>query len=125
MKVAPRDVLLSVIAKQPKVAFDGVPDEYEVVRAVVRVERGGHLVEETVDCHTPGIPEWGFGVDVDTGCPPSIAMQLLARGEITATGDVEPEVAVPAEPFFAELAKRNIKGECGVNTHELLQHAVV
>lgn len=115
VKVSPRDLLLQVAAKLPKVEFSGVPDEYEVVRAVVRGVRGGRKVEEIVDCHTPGLPEWGVGVDVDTGCPPSIVVQMLARGEITATGVVAPEVAIPAEPFFAELAKRRMRVERQVN----------
>jgi saccharopine dehydrogenase-like NADP-dependent oxidoreductase len=107
-KVSPRAVLQAVLARQPKVSWDGEPDEYEVVRAVVRGVEGGELVEHTVDCHTPGIPTWGFGVDVDTGCPPSIVMQMLARGQITGRGTLPPEVAVPAEPFFAELLKRGM-----------------
>lgn len=111
-KVTPRSVLLRVLAGLPKAEpFTGVPNEYEVVRAVVRGKRGGKLIEETVDCHTPGIPEWGFGVDVDTGCPPSIAMQMLARGEITGVGTLPPEIAIPPEPFFHELAKRKMKVE--------------
>lgn len=111
-KVSPREVLLKVLGKLPKAPpFTGVPNEYEVVRAVVRGEIGGRSVEETVDCHTPGMPEWGYGVDVDTGCPPSIAMQMLARGEIEGTGTLAPEVAIPAEPFFRELEKRKMKIE--------------
>ena len=39
-----------------------------------------------------------MGVDVDTGCPPSIAMQLLLRGEITGRGVLPAERAVPAGP---------------------------
>jgi saccharopine dehydrogenase-like NADP-dependent oxidoreductase len=106
--VIPQDVLLALAARLPKVEWSGVPDEYEVLRAVVRGEVGGQSIEATVDCHTPGIPEWGLGVDVDTGCPPSIAMQLLARGDITARGVLPPERAIPPEPFFAELKKRHM-----------------
>jgi saccharopine dehydrogenase-like NADP-dependent oxidoreductase len=114
-KVTPRDVLLRVLAGLPKAPpFTGVPNEYEVVRAVVRGVANGKRIEETVDCHTPGLPEWGFGVDVDTGCPPSIAMQMLARGEITGIGALPPEVAIPAEPFFRELEKRKMKVERSV-----------
>ena len=49
-----------------------------------------------------------MGIDVDTGCPPSIAMQMILRGEITARGVLPAERAVPPEPFFAELRKRGM-----------------
>jgi saccharopine dehydrogenase-like NADP-dependent oxidoreductase len=44
-----------------------------------------------------------------TGVPLSIASQMLAKGEISRLGVLPSEVAVKPEPFFAELAKRNIK----------------
>ena len=108
VKVSPRAVLQRVVARQPKPQFEGEPDEYEIVRAVVRGTERAERVEYTVDCHTPGIPIWGLGIDVDTGCPPSIVMQMLARGQITARGALPSEQAVPAEPFFAELLKRGM-----------------
>jgi lysine 6-dehydrogenase len=107
-QVVPRDVLLALLAKQPKADAGGVPDEYEVLRVIVRGLRGGHKVEEVLDCHCPGIPKWHLGVDVDTGCPPSIFVQMLARGEIAARGVLPPEVAIPAEPFFRELIARGM-----------------
>lgn len=57
----------------------------------------------------PGIPEWGLGVDVDTGCPPSIVAQMLVRGEIDARGVLPPERAVAPELFFRELKTRGIR----------------
>jgi saccharopine dehydrogenase-like NADP-dependent oxidoreductase len=107
-KIVPRDFLLKVLAGIERPSYDGIPDEYEIVRALVRGVRGNKVVEEIVDCHVPGVPSWGFGIDVDTGCPPSIAMQMLARGEITLRGCVPPERAIPAQPFFAELLKRGM-----------------
>ncbi|MBI4815758.1 MAG: saccharopine dehydrogenase NADP-binding domain-containing protein [Deltaproteobacteria bacterium] len=110
-KVVPRAVL-STLAKAlplPDVTIQPVPDEHEVLRAVVRGTKGSHRVEEIIDCACPGLPEWGMGVDVDTGCPPSILMQMLFRGDVTARGVLAPEVAVPAEPFFAELVKRKMR----------------
>ncbi|MBI2377965.1 MAG: saccharopine dehydrogenase NADP-binding domain-containing protein [Deltaproteobacteria bacterium] len=110
-KVAPRAVLTALARALPRPvppAVEPVPDEHEVLRAVVRGTKGSRRVEEVVDCHCPGLPEWGFGVDVDTGCPPSIFMQMLHRGDIEARGVLAPEVAVPAEPFFAELRRRKM-----------------
>jgi saccharopine dehydrogenase-like NADP-dependent oxidoreductase len=55
------------------------------------------------------MPAWGFGIDVDTGCPPSIAVQMIARGEITLRGALPAEQCIPTVPYFAELAKRNMR----------------
>jgi saccharopine dehydrogenase-like NADP-dependent oxidoreductase len=55
------------------------------------------------------MPEWGLGLDVDTGSPPAIAAQMLAAGEITAAGALPPEVAVPCDPFFARLRRRRMR----------------
>lgn len=111
-KVVPRDVLLALLKKLPAPPpSKAIPDEYEVLRAVVRGTRSGNakkVVEQIVDCHVPGIPAWGMGIDVDTGCPPSIAVQMLWRGEITARGALPPEQSVPVEPFFRELAARGM-----------------
>jgi hypothetical protein len=38
-----------------------------------------------------------------------VAAQMLAAGEITATGAVPPEVSVPCAPFFERLARRGMK----------------
>ncbi|MCC7074177.1 MAG: saccharopine dehydrogenase NADP-binding domain-containing protein [Deltaproteobacteria bacterium] len=107
-KVVPRDVLVALAARLPKVELSGTPDEYEVCRVVVKGTLKGRELTETMDLHCPGIPAWGFGVDVDTGCPPSIVMQMLARGSITARGVLPPEIAIPPKPFFKELKKRGM-----------------
>jgi saccharopine dehydrogenase-like NADP-dependent oxidoreductase len=108
--VVPRQVLralLSRVAAPPP--SSAPPDEYEVLRVVVRGRMGKERVQEVLDCHTPGIPKWGVGIDVNTGCPPSIATQLVIAGEITARGAVPPEVAVPVVPFVRELARRGMR----------------
>ena len=108
-EVIPRDVLLALAKRLPQVEGSLTPDEYEVLRVVVRGVAAGKAIEETIDCHCPGIPAWGMGVDVDTGCPPSIVMQLMHRGEIKQRGVLAPERAVPVEPFFDELEKRGMR----------------
>jgi saccharopine dehydrogenase (NAD+, L-lysine-forming) len=91
-------------------AASEAPDEYEVLRVTVRGHvRDGGAVEVVSDCHVPGIPAWGLGVDVDTGCPPSIVAQMLVRGDIDARGVLPPERAVPAAPFFRELKARGLR----------------
>jgi saccharopine dehydrogenase-like NADP-dependent oxidoreductase len=110
-RVVPRDVLLALLAAQPASVATGPVDEYEVLRVTVRGRRAGESVEieDVSDCHVPGIPDWKLGVDVDTGCPPSIVAQMLIRGEIAARGVLPPERAVPPEPFFAALAQRGMR----------------
>jgi saccharopine dehydrogenase-like NADP-dependent oxidoreductase len=108
-RVAPRDVLTALHRRLARPAPGGAPDEYEILRVVVRGAADGEERHEVLDCHTAGIPAWGVGVDADTGCPPSIAMQLLRAGVLTARGVVPPERAIPAEPFFAELARRGMR----------------
>jgi lysine 6-dehydrogenase len=108
-KVVPREVLLALLSRLPAPRPSAMPpDEYEVLRVVVRGRVGQQGVEEVLDCHTPGKKEWGLGVDVNTGCPPSIAMQLLLAGEIPARGALPPELAVPVAPFVRELERRSM-----------------
>lgn len=107
-EISPRDFLLKVIGRLDRPDSSDIPDEYEILRAVVRGTRAGHHIEDVVDCHVPGLPSWGFGIDADTGSPPSIAVQMLLRGEITERGAVPPERAVPAEAFFKELLRRGM-----------------
>ncbi|HEY4221913.1 MAG TPA: saccharopine dehydrogenase C-terminal domain-containing protein, partial [Myxococcota bacterium] len=108
-KIAPRDVLETLAARVPKVQFTGVPDEYEVLRVLVRGRAGGRVVSEVLACHCDGNKSWRVGVDVDTGCPPSIAMQMIVDGTIAVRGVLAPEVAIPAAPFLRALAERGMK----------------
>ncbi len=107
-QVAPIDVANYLAMHQPMPQPVGKLKQYEVIRAIVKGKKSGKKVTWIVDCHTPGMPEWGVGLDIDTGAPPAIAAQMLARGEITQTGTVPPEVAVPPELFFQHLARRKI-----------------
>lgn len=109
LKVAPRDLLVQLIRALPKPVAKGPLKEYEVIRVVVKGKRDGQAQTWIVDCHTQGMPKWGIGLDIDTGSPPSIAAQMLARGEIEVRGAVPAEVAVDPKPFFAELEKRKMK----------------
>ncbi len=109
VKVAPRDLLVQLVRSLPKPVVKGRLKEYEIIRVVVKGKRGGQSQTWIVDCHTRGIPKWGIGLDIDTGSPPAIAAQMLARGEIEARGVVPAEVAVEPKLFFAELKKRGME----------------
>jgi saccharopine dehydrogenase-like NADP-dependent oxidoreductase len=109
VKVRPIDVADRVAMTQPPPVPRGRLDQHEVVRAIVKGRAKGKKVTWVVDCHASGMPEWGLGLDHDTGAPPAIVAQMLAAGEIAATGALPPEVAVPCAPFFARLARRRMK----------------
>jgi saccharopine dehydrogenase (NAD+, L-lysine-forming) len=109
VKVRPIDVVDKVAMSQPPARQVGKLKQYEVVRAVVKGLAKGKKVTWIVDCHTRGMPEWGVGLDIDTGSPPAVAAQMLAAGEVTATGAVPPELAVPTAPFFKRLAVRKMQ----------------
>jgi saccharopine dehydrogenase-like NADP-dependent oxidoreductase len=109
VKVRPIDVVNKVAMSQRPATQVGPLRQYEVVRAIVKGVARGKKVTWVVDCHTRGMPEWGIGLDIDTGSPPAVAAQMLAAGEITARGAVPPETAVPVAPFFKRLARRKMR----------------
>lgn len=103
----PRKVLARLIDRfaAPK----GDPDDCEVVRVDVRGRADGRekltRLETTVYSHK----QWKISCGaLDTGVPPSIVAQMIARGDIAQRGVLAPETCVPAEPFFDELARRFI-----------------
>jgi saccharopine dehydrogenase (NAD+, L-lysine-forming) len=108
VKVRPIDVVDKVAMSQPPARPVGRLRQYEVVRSIVKGLAKGRKVTWIVDCHTRGMPAWGIGLDIDTGAPPAIAAQMLAAGEITVTGAVPPEVAVPCQAFFRRLEVRKM-----------------
>jgi saccharopine dehydrogenase-like NADP-dependent oxidoreductase len=50
-----------------------------------------------------------FGMSRGVGYPASIVAQMLARGQITEVGLLNPLMHVPDGPFFDELARRGIR----------------
>ena len=112
VQVAPIDVVNRVAMSQPVAKQVGALRQHEVVRAIVKGTKKGKKVTIVADCHTSGMPKWGVGLDVNTGSPPAIAAQMLAAGEITETGAIPAELAVPPEPFFKHLKKRRMVVKC-------------
>ena len=108
--IVPRKVLLALLRRQPAPAPIGKPLRYEVLRTVVRGLRRGRGVTVTADCHAGPDAGWGLGPDIDTGAPPSIAVQLMAQGEIPIRPGVWPvEQVVPPGPFVRELERRGMR----------------
>ena len=107
-RVRPIDVVNKVAMSQPTPKQVGKLKQYEVVRAIVKGTKNGKKLTIISDLHTAGMPAWGVGLDIDTGTPPAVAAQMLAAGEITVTGAVPAEIAVPPAPFFKRLKLRKM-----------------
>ena len=111
--IVPRDVLLALVGSQQPPVPIGKPVRYEVLRTVVGGRHRGRRVTVVADCHAPGDAGWGIGPDIDTGAPPSIAVQLMLSGEIALRPGVwAPEQVVPVEPFLRELGRRGMLIRC-------------
>ena len=108
IRVKPVDVANKIAMSQPPARQVGKLKQYEVVRAVVKGLSKGKKVTWIVDCHNRGMESWGMGIDTDTGCPPSIVAQMIAKGLVKERGVLAPEVAIPVEPFFKELKRRKM-----------------
>jgi saccharopine dehydrogenase-like NADP-dependent oxidoreductase len=107
---SPRQTLLALLSRFPAAKVVGKPARYEVLRALVRGRRGGRAITVTADCHAGPRAGGGVGPDIDTGAPPSIAVQLMLSGELAIRpGLWAPEQVVPVGPFVRELTRRGMK----------------
>ena len=107
--VPPIEVTSLVAMSQRRPERAGPLRQHEIVRAIVLGEHGGVRRTEVLDCHTVGMPRWGIGTDVNTGCPPAVAVRLLADGKITKRGALAPETCIDPWPFFQALESRGMK----------------
>jgi saccharopine dehydrogenase-like NADP-dependent oxidoreductase len=107
--VVPRDVLLALLQRLPPAVPVGPLRRHEILRVVVRGRRAGRAVAVTADCHAGPQAGGGIGPDLDTGAPPSIAVQLWLSGEMAPRPGVwAPEQVVPVGPFVRELERRGM-----------------
>lgn len=103
-KVSPREVLAKLLEM---IAVEDVePQDCDVLRIVANGQAHGQPVEITNQVVVLPYRRWGISAGaLDTGVPLAIAGHMLARGEITRRGAFGPEMCVPLEPFFRELAR--------------------
>jgi len=67
-------------------------------------------VSYTLDAFADADPARGLSaVAIDTGVPPSVVAQMVARGEIRERGVHAPETCVDPPAFFAEIARRGMR----------------
>jgi saccharopine dehydrogenase-like NADP-dependent oxidoreductase len=102
--VSPREALARLMEMTP--VEDVVPQDCDVLRIVANGEAEGQRVEITNQIVVLPYRRWGISAGaLDTGTPLAIAGHMLATGEITRRGAFGPEMCVPVEPFFYELAR--------------------
>ena len=74
----------------------------------VRVEIIGNK-KLTLDCLTKANKKYNYPAgSYDTGVPPSIVAQMILKKKIQEKGVFPPDLVVPPELFFKELARRKI-----------------
>ncbi len=101
--ISPREVLARLLEQFP--AEDVEPQDCDVLRIVATGETSGQQIEITNQVVVLPYRRWGISAGaLDTGVPLAIAGRMLARGEITRHGAIGPEMCVPVEAFFHELA---------------------
>src|SRR5919106_1587582 len=102
VRVAPRDVLKTLALSRPQ-RFSG--EDVETLVVEMRGERDGARWEVRVEetCPPAGAYRVG-GADANTGIPPAVIAQMIARGDIRAHGVKAPEEVVPPREYFAEMA---------------------
>ncbi len=105
--VSPRKMLAAMLAKFP--LPEAEPDDCEVVRVDVAGLKAGRKTLVRLETTVFSDKRWQVSCGaLDTGVPPSIVAQMILSGAIDQKGVLPPEVAVDPQPFFKELAKRNI-----------------
>jgi len=103
-KISPFEVTSTLINSLPKEEVMDVD--------VQMVEMEGKKGNERIDLKVYAISfphkRWSIGGGtVDTGVPPSIAAQWIAKGKISTRGVVPPELCVDPLPYFKELNLRD------------------
>jgi lysine 6-dehydrogenase len=110
--VAPRDFTLALLKREKLLgAPEGVSvDDWEVCDIEVRGAQGGRKIVRHALGRFPPRPDWHLtATEYAVGVAGAVGAELIASGEIRASGVVPPERCVPAGPFRAALAKRGIE----------------
>jgi lysine 6-dehydrogenase len=104
---SPREILLSLAARQPKMDRD--PDDCDVLRVDVTGTKSGKRIDRRGEMTVLPHHKWRMAAgSLDTGVPLSVAGQMLANGTISEAGVLCPETAVPDDLFFEELSRRGM-----------------
>ncbi|QQG39463.1 MAG: saccharopine dehydrogenase NADP-binding domain-containing protein [Candidatus Aenigmatarchaeota archaeon] len=111
-----RDVIVAVLNKPKPSPRVRVMDVEMLVVELVGKSNGKNV---TVRVFCKAITHDNISAGTwDTGTPPSIIAQMVARG-LRVRGVMAPETAVPSKPFFKELKKRGIHVYTEVRKHDV------
>jgi lysine 6-dehydrogenase len=106
MRIAPRHLLLALLARLPKAS----PSHraFGIHRIEAHGREGGLAI---VECVTSAVDRLDFGGGVlSTACPPAVVADMLCRGELSAhTGVVPSERCVPYAPLFERLERYGVE----------------
>lgn len=104
--VRPRDVLAALGRRLPQAA--GTEDT-ECLRVVLHGRRAGSPTTVVAESLVEPDPDRGAGGGArDTGIPPSVVAQMIARGETRSPGMFVPGTGLDVDLFFERLAERGI-----------------
>ncbi|HEY8715391.1 MAG TPA: saccharopine dehydrogenase NADP-binding domain-containing protein [Candidatus Acidoferrum sp.] len=107
-KIPPRALLEHLLKSRPPSTKP--PKDVETIRVIVRGSKAGRPKKLSLDATTRYSTKPPFSaVARDTGFPISIAAQMIANGEISATGVHPPETAIPPREFLHHLDRRAIR----------------
>jgi lysine 6-dehydrogenase len=110
--VMPRDFTLALLKREKLLgAPEGIQvDDWEVCDIEVRGSKEGRPVVRHAVSRFPPRPDWNLtATEYAVGVAGAIGAELIAGGQIRATGVVPPERCVPADLFRAALSKRGIE----------------
>lgn len=110
VKIAPKDLLLSLIPKPADLA--GKVEGYSCITVEVAGQIGGKHVRAlaySYMSHQEAYRKHGVTATAYlTGTPPAIGAVMLAKGDIKVRGVIPPECLEP-QPLLAEIEKKGIK----------------
>ncbi len=110
VSVSPREVLARLLEPFPTEEVE--PQDCDVLRVVTTGERQGQKLEITHQIVVLPYRRWGISAGaLDTGVPLAIAGHMLASGAIARRGVIGPELCVPVDAFFRELARYDMHVE--------------
>jgi lysine 6-dehydrogenase len=108
VEISPRKFLASHLSRI--LQYQRGEGDLVVMHVQVNGYRSGRRKEQTYEMIDSYDERNGLtAMSRTTGFPCSIVAQMVARDEITKVGVVPPEMCVPHEKFFTELAKRGIR----------------
>jgi len=106
VRVAPRHVLLALLAQLPKASPSR--QAFGIHRVEAHGRQGGLAI---VECVTSAVDRLDFGGGViSTACPPAVVADMICRGELAAhTGVLPSERCVPYGPLFERLERYGVR----------------